>query len=143
MVKEYCERNRCDKEQEERVAKSLSLIEEIKNNQIGLIELDQALKVEWVQEILKRVKSQGKKLSQADFAMSKIAVNERYDGNILRKAIDYVCHFSRVSQSVLTTSSLATKSLPKHLSPLRCAGRRISPATSTNPRSPTCSVWPP
>jgi hypothetical protein len=95
MVKEYCEHNKCDKEQEERVAKSLGRLEKIKNNQIGIIELDQALEVEWVQEIFKRVNSQGKKLSQADFAMSKIAVNERYGGNILRKAIDYFCHFSR------------------------------------------------
>ena len=55
MVKEYCERNKCDKEQEERVAKSLGRLEKIKNNQIGIIELDQALEVEWVQEIFKRV----------------------------------------------------------------------------------------
>lgn len=33
-------------------------------------------------------------LSQADFAMSKIAVNETYGGNILRKAIDYFCHLA-------------------------------------------------
>jgi len=31
-------------------------------------------------------------LSQADFAMSKIAANETYGGNVLRKAIDYFCH---------------------------------------------------
>jgi hypothetical protein len=33
-------------------------------------------------------------LSQADFAMSKIAVNEKYGGNLLRKAIDYFCHLA-------------------------------------------------
>ena len=33
-------------------------------------------------------------LSQADFAMSKIAVNESYGGSILRKAIDYFCHLA-------------------------------------------------
>jgi hypothetical protein len=30
----------------------------------------------------------------ADFAMSKIAVNESYGGNMLRKAIDYFCHLA-------------------------------------------------
>jgi hypothetical protein len=98
QVKEYCERNQCDPEQEEQVAKALGRLEKIKNNQIGIIELDHSLEVEWVQEIFKRVNSQGKKLSQADFAMSKIAVNETYDGNILRKAIDYFCHFSRAPE---------------------------------------------
>jgi hypothetical protein len=33
-------------------------------------------------------------LSQADFAMSKIAVNESYGGNTLRKAIEYFCHLA-------------------------------------------------
>jgi len=98
LVKEYCERNKCDKDQEERVAHALGRLEKIKNNQIGIIELDQALEVEWVQEIFKRVNSQGKKLSQADFAMSKIAVNEKFGGNILRKAIDYFCHLSKAPE---------------------------------------------
>ncbi len=33
-------------------------------------------------------------LSQADFAMSKIASNTEYNGNELRKAIDYFCHLA-------------------------------------------------
>jgi hypothetical protein len=33
-------------------------------------------------------------LSQADFAMSKIAANTSYGGNVLRKAIDYFSHLS-------------------------------------------------
>jgi hypothetical protein len=33
-------------------------------------------------------------LSQADFAMSKIASNTEYGGNQLRKAIDYFCHLA-------------------------------------------------
>jgi hypothetical protein len=102
QVKEYCERNQCDLAQEEQVARALGRLEKIKNNQIGIIELDHSLEVEWVQEIFKRVNSQGKKLSQADFAMSKIAVNETYDGNILRKAIDYFCHFSRAPERLET-----------------------------------------
>jgi len=98
MVKEYCGRNECDAEAEERVAHALGRLEKIKNSQIGIIELNQNLEVEWVQEIFKRVNSQWKKLSQADFAMSKIAVNEKQGGNILRKAIDYFCHFSRAPE---------------------------------------------
>ena len=100
MVKDYCERNNCTNEQEEQVARAFGRLEKIKYNQIGIIELDQSLEVEWVQEIFKRVNSQGKKLSQADFAMSKIAVNEKFGGNILRKAIDYFCHFSRAPEKL-------------------------------------------
>ena len=33
-------------------------------------------------------------LSQADFAMSKIAADEAHGGNMLRKAIDYYCHLA-------------------------------------------------
>src|SRR6185437_7395112 len=36
----------------------------------------------------------GAELSQADFAMSKIASNESFGGNTLRKAIDYFCHLA-------------------------------------------------
>jgi len=34
-------------------------------------------------------------LNQADFVMSKIAVDEKYGGNILRKVIDYFCHLAK------------------------------------------------
>ena len=40
------------------------------------------------------VNSAGTELSQVDFAMSKIGVNESYGGNLLGKAIDYFCHLS-------------------------------------------------
>jgi hypothetical protein len=52
------------------------------------------LDIETVTEIFIRVNSAGASLSQADFAMSKIAVNETYGGNLLRKAIDYFCHLA-------------------------------------------------
>ncbi|MBN0495064.1 hypothetical protein JTM43_34810, partial [Pseudomonas aeruginosa] len=41
-----------------------------------------------------RINSKCVVLSQADFVMSKIAANEEFDGNTLRKAIDYFCHLS-------------------------------------------------
>jgi hypothetical protein len=59
-----------------------------------LIELAEDLDIETVTEIFIRVNSAGAELSQADFAMSKIAVNETYGGNTLRKAIEYFCHLA-------------------------------------------------
>ena len=63
-------------------------------NHVGIIELADDLDIETVTEIFIRVNSAGAALSQADFAMSKIAVNEAYGGNLLRKAIDYFCHLA-------------------------------------------------
>lgn len=62
--------------------------------QIGLIELAADLDIETVTEIFIRINSKGVVLSQADFAMSKIAANEEFSGNTLRKAIDYFCHMA-------------------------------------------------
>ena len=64
------------------------------HNHVGIIELADDLDIETVTEIFIRVNSAGSPLSQADFAMSKIAVNETYGGNLLRKAIDYFCHLA-------------------------------------------------
>ena len=50
--------------------------------------------IETVTEIFIRINSKGVVLSQADFAMSKIASNTEYNGNQLRKAIDYFCHLA-------------------------------------------------
>jgi hypothetical protein len=70
------------------------VFERITNNHLGVIELSDDLDIETVTEIFIRVNSAGAELSQADFAMSKIAVNESYGGNLLRKAIDYFCHLA-------------------------------------------------
>ena len=67
---------------------------DITKKQIGLIELAADLDIETVTEIFIRINSKGVVLSQADFAMSKIAANEEFDGNTLRKAIDYFCHLA-------------------------------------------------
>lgn len=53
------------------------------------------LDIDTVTEIFVRINSAGVVLSQADFAMSKISVNEIYDGNDIRKTIDYFCHFAK------------------------------------------------
>ncbi len=92
LVNDYCARNPDTTQQD--VFRSLELLRGIRSNQVGLIELAPDLDIETVTEIFIRVNSSGVPLSQADFAMSKIAVNETYGGNILRKAIDYFCHLA-------------------------------------------------
>ncbi len=91
-VDNYCRRN--PDSSPDTVFQSLERLRQITNNQIGLIELDSQLDIETVTEIFIRVNSEGVTLNQADFAMSKIAVNETYDGTNLRKAIDYFCHLA-------------------------------------------------
>ncbi len=76
------------------IGKVIEKVAKITNNHVGLIELAEDLDIETVTEIFIRVNSAGTELSQADFAMSKIAVNETYGGNELRKAIDYFCHLA-------------------------------------------------
>ncbi len=92
FVRGYCSKNPETSENE--VFRSIELLRGITNNQIGLIELAPDLSIETVTEIFIRVNSAGVPLSQADFAISKIAVNEVCGGNILRKAIDYFCHLA-------------------------------------------------
>lgn len=77
-----------------RVSRVFEKLRKIINNHVGVIELSDDLDIETVTEIFIRVNSAGTELSQADFAMSKIAVNEKFGGNLLRKAIDYFCHLS-------------------------------------------------
>lgn len=72
----------------------LARVKSIANRQIGVIELAHELDIDEVTEIFIRINSQGKTLSQSDFVMSKIASDEKYGGNILRKAIDYFCHLA-------------------------------------------------
>ena len=89
---EYCESN--PGADRRKMSKVLEKLKKIVNNHVGVIELADDLDIETVTEIFIRVNSAGTELSQADFAMSKIAVNETYGGNILRKAIDYFCHLA-------------------------------------------------
>ncbi len=76
------------------VRNAFSNLINIPKKQIGLIELSHDLDIETVTEIFIRINSKGVVLSQADFAMSKIASNIDYRGNELRKAIDYFCHLA-------------------------------------------------
>ncbi len=92
FVKEYCEINTSISE--DNLSNIIMRLMDIKNRQIGVVTLDKELTIDEVTEIFIRINSQGAKLNQADFAMSKIAANETYGGNILRKAIDYFSHLA-------------------------------------------------
>lgn len=90
IAEQYSEANpNADKRQ---VRAALTTLMNIPRKQIGIIELSADLDIETVTEIFIRINSKGVVLSQADFAMSKIASNTEYKGNELRKAIDYFCH---------------------------------------------------
>jgi hypothetical protein len=80
---------------EDSVFSALEKLRKIINNHVGIIELAEDLDIETVTEIFIRVNSAGARLDQADFAMSKIAANDIYGGNLLRKAIDYFCHCAK------------------------------------------------
>jgi hypothetical protein len=92
LVRTYIENNPdADETYLERVFTQLT---GITKKQIGLIELAAELDIETVTEIFIRINREGVTLSQADFAMSKIAANEKYGGHEMRKAIDYFCHLA-------------------------------------------------
>jgi hypothetical protein len=92
LVKEYCEKNPYI--EDVYVENALENLRNITKKQLGLIELDSDLDIETVTEIFIRINSKGVPLSQADFAMSKIAANEINSGSTIRKAIDYFCHMA-------------------------------------------------
>jgi hypothetical protein len=80
------------------IEQNISNLLSIQHKQIGTIDLAHDLDIETVTEIFIRINSQGVVLSQADFAMSKIASNEKLEGPNLRKAIDYFCHLAVAPQ---------------------------------------------
>lgn len=71
---------------------------QIKNKDIGNIELSSELPIDIVNDIFIRINQKGTKLSNADFVMSKIAVYEKNEGDEygmnLRKFLDYFCNLS-------------------------------------------------
>jgi len=92
IVREYLKVN--PEADEEHIERAITNLVNIPKKQIGLIELASDLDIDTVTEIFIRINSKGVVLSQADFAMSKIASNTSYGGNELRKTIDYFCHLS-------------------------------------------------
>ncbi len=85
--------NNADVDQD-KVVEAINNLFNLTKKQIGLIDLAGDLDIETVTEIFIRINSKGVVLSQADFAMSKIAANDNYGGQELRKAIDYFSHLA-------------------------------------------------
>ena len=92
LIRKYVKNN--PKMDEDKLEPILKRLTDISKKQIGMIELDADLDIETVTEIFIRINREGVTLSQADFAMSKIAANEEFGGNQMRKAIDYFCHLA-------------------------------------------------
>lgn len=90
FVENYCEDN--PEMTRNDFAKKVNDVRGILSKELGIIELDASLDIETVTDVFIRINSKGSVLSQADYAMSKIAADEKYGGNQLRKAIDYFCH---------------------------------------------------
>lgn len=70
-------------------------VKDILSRELGVIELSAGLDIDTVTDIFIRINSKGEALSQADYAMSKIAADDKYGGNALRKVIDYFCHLAK------------------------------------------------
>ncbi len=102
FVERYCEANP-DMDRED-VFKRLEVLRGIRDNSLGLIELEPDLDIETVTEVFVRINSQGVALNSSDFAMSKMAASEKYDGHLLRKSIDYFCHLAIAPESFHTLS---------------------------------------
>ncbi|HOV93218.1 MAG TPA: DUF262 domain-containing protein [Candidatus Kapabacteria bacterium] len=92
FLENYCSQN--VGVEKNKIFNNISKLNGIQFNSIGIIQLNSDLDIETVTEIFIRINSKGAVLSQADFAMSKIAVDEKFGGNILQKAINYFCHLA-------------------------------------------------
>lgn len=95
FIVDYCNRNEING-QENIISEIMQKLQAIKSINLGVIELNSTLSIEEVTEIFIRINSKGVVLSQADFAMSKISADERYNGSDIRKTIDYFCHLIRM-----------------------------------------------
>ena len=94
FIKNYCKDN--PEMDPETLDKVITKLRGIGNRMIGVIDLSEKLNIDIVTDIFIRINSKGTALSQGDFVMSKIAADESYGGNNLRKAIDYFAHLSKV-----------------------------------------------
>jgi hypothetical protein len=92
FINDYCKMN--EEMKPDILSNVLQKLRDILNIAVGTIELDKSVEIETVTEIFIRINSQGKQLDQADFVMSKLASDEKYNGQNLRKLIDYFCHLA-------------------------------------------------
>lgn len=89
LVDQYREKN--PNVDEGKIWDSMTNLIQLTNRDIGMINLIPSLDIEDVTVIFEKVNSSGVPLSQADFAMSRIAVHGKFGGN-LRKLIDHFAH---------------------------------------------------
>ena len=86
FVINYCAKNNLNSDAERSNINSvITKLQQIENNNIGVIELSHQLDITQVTEIFIRINSKGVVLSQSDFAMSKISADEKFGGNDIRK----------------------------------------------------------
>jgi len=90
FINKYCTDN--PDMRPETLDKVITDLRAIGNRLIGVIELSESLDIDVVTDIFIRINSKGTSLSQGDFVMSKIAADEAFGGNALRKAIDDFAH---------------------------------------------------
>lgn len=103
FVNDYIEKNEgADPRQ---VNRGITDLKAIATRQLGVISIDADCSIDQVTDIFIRINSKGAVLSQADFAMSKIAADEVHGGSMLRKAIDYFCHLAVKPEFWSTISS--------------------------------------
>ena len=88
-IRKYCQDNPLA--DEDLVEERIENLKRIKTKQVGIIELDASLDIDTVTEIFIRINQKGVVLSNADFVMSKIASDEKFGGNTMRKMVDYFC----------------------------------------------------
>lgn len=98
FVNNYKKNNQLDDKKTSEINDIIIKIRNMPKNNVGIIELDSQLDIEQVTEIFIRINSKGVVLSQADFAMSKIASDSMFDGNTIRKTIDYFCHLQKKAE---------------------------------------------
>ena len=94
LVDEYCEKNEGLDRYE--VGEHIGRLYEIRNNFLGVVELNVDLNLETVSKIFRRINGTGVRLNAADFIMSKMAASEQHNGHLLRQSIDYFCHLATV-----------------------------------------------
>ncbi|MDE0086958.1 MAG: DUF262 domain-containing protein [Candidatus Poribacteria bacterium] len=89
-LEKYCKVN--DGVDRDEVFNRIDRLQKIQGNSLGVVELQPELDIEKVTDIFVRINSKGITLNASDFAMSKIASEEKYNGPLYRKCIDYFCY---------------------------------------------------
>ena len=103
LIDGYCEENEgVDKD---RMAIRIEQLYGIRNNSMGVVELNGDLDVETIVEIFVRINQTGVRLSSADFIMSKMAASEKYKGHLFRQSIDCFCYLATVPEAYNSLAS--------------------------------------